>query len=420
MLYLDEVLLDPRFNVSASPLKPYGYAPATPKNFHEYLKALENVMFVKGWTVIGSIYKSPKLHPWKDPTRDQLHEWAQHNLSTGAANSLNIRLADTDTIALDCDFHYPYLMQAFVDLLRDYLLLRYSQIYTCAGKKGGKIFFRYYKSSPEERLPVRLGITAYNVYHGNEDDYKQELEIKSNVSTVAGLYGKVAGREVVYGPYAYYPYICEVRPTGLPELTAEQLLGISWRYINLLYSFGMVDNNNCRILPSPQHLRTEEALCSVVFLRHLLDYEHGDGQLESILRSIEQGANYDMLLAWLNFAGQCQAHRILCSLYVESEAPEQALWQGFKQQLLSLTPNSAWNLILSSSNRLFTLLQPEVQSLRFRLASIYGSVETLENLKWVWSYVPLQVLALSSTVQATVPERLHIFAQAVQHPHYRV
>ena len=101
---------------------------------------------------------------------------------------------------------------------------------------------------------------------------------------------------------------------------AEQLLGIQWRYLNLLYSFGMVDSNNCHISPSPQHLRTEEALCSVVFLRYLLGLEHRDGQLESILHSIEQGANYDMLLAWLNFAGQCQAYRILCSLYVATEA----------------------------------------------------------------------------------------------------
>ena len=425
MIYLDELRLAPRFNVSTPQLTPDGYAVPTAYNFLAYIRSLEQFMYEQGWTMIGSCFKLPNLHPWKAPPREQLHKWAQQNLhpryhyQSQQANSLTIRLADTETIALDCDFHSSYLMHAFIEQLHDYLLLGHDQFYTCSGKKGCKIFFRYHKESAE-RLPMRLGVTAYNVGCGDNPDYKQELELKSNLSTVAGLYGEVEGREVVYGPYEDYPYICATRPQDLPELTAEQLLGIAWRYHNLLHSLGMVESNNCRVQTQPQYLLTHEALCSVVFLRYLLSGAGKSVDLAAVLRSIEQGENFDLLFAWLNFAGQCQAYRILSSLYVVHNVPEQLQWVQFKRQLLSLPASDAWGLILSSSNRLFAKMLPEVLSLRYRIASLDLEPEVLAALPWVWHYAPLPVLTLTPHVHASVEERIMLFAQAVQQPHLTV
>lgn len=429
MIYLSELRLAPRFNVSFPTLTPDGFAAPTEYNFLAYIRALEQFMYEQGWTMIGSCFKLPNLHPWKAPTREQLHHWAQQNLQphyqsasktrSKQANSLTIRLADTETIALDCDFHSSELMHAFVEQLHDYLLLRHDQFYTCSGKKGCKLFFRYHKES-DERLPLKLGVTAYNAGFGYNPDYKQELELKSNLSTVAGLYGQLDGREVVYGPYEDYPYICATRPMDLPELTSEQLQGIAWRYNNLLYSFGMVESNNCLIQTQPQYLRTHEALCSVVFLRYLLSGAGKSVDLAAILRSIEQGEDFDLLFAWLNFAGQCQAYRIISSLYVVHEVPEQLLWVQFKRKLLSMPTSDAWSLLLSSSNRLFAKMLPEVLSLRYRIASLDLAPELLEALPWVWHYAPLPVLTLNPHVHGSVEERIMLFAQAVQQPHLTV
>ena len=426
MLFLDELLLDSYFDATApvklTTAKTGVYAPPTLPNFMAYLRNLEVGMFDLGWAVIGSFNKIPNLHPWKAPKRELLHLWAQQNLLSGRANSLNLRLADTDTIALDCDFHSPELMQLFMRLLQDYLLLAPSQLYTCCGKKGGKIFFRYPKATPDERLPRQLGPTAYSAGHGNDAAYKQELELKSDVSTVAGLYGKVNGREVVYGPYADYKFVCNTRPMDLPLLTAAQLHGLTWRYHALLHAYGMADSNNNRVLPPQQSRLTTEALCSVVFLRYLFGLGNEKGRLDAMVRNIEQGANRDLLLVWLNFAGQFVAYRALSEVSAGVPPQEVGVWQRFKQKLLALPPVDAWNWLLSSSNRLFSLMMPEVQSLRFRVVQASRWSLIADISKFVWAYAPLPVLLLSvrSRGSRSFDEIAQLICEAVQRPHYRV
>lgn len=427
MFFLDELLLDSYFDttapIKATTAKTGVYAPPTLPNFMAYLRNLEVGMFDLGWAVIGSYNKIPKLHPWKAPSREQLHLWAQQNLLSGRANSLNLRLADTATIALDCDFHSPELMQLFMQMLQDYLLLDHDQFYTCCGKKGAKIFFRYQKASPDERLPRQLGPLAYSAGHGSDVAYQQELELKSDVSTVAGLYGMVNGREVVYGPYADYKFVCHTRPMDLPLLTASQLRGIEWRYHALLHAYGMVNDNNNRVLPPPQSRFTTEALCSVVFLRYLFGKGSEAGKLDAIVRNIEQGANRDFLLVWLNFTGQFAAYRALSALYEGIPPAEVPLWQSFKQHLLSLAPIEAWNWLLSSSNWLFSLMLPEVQSLRFRLVKALRGCMIDDLYNFVWAYAPLPVFLLSSSLRTSpisFAETVRLIYAAVQQPHYRV
>ena len=74
MIYLSELRLAPRFNVSYHTLTPDGFAVPTAYNFLAYIRALEQFMYDQGWTMIGSCFKLPNLHPWKAPTSMQMHK----------------------------------------------------------------------------------------------------------------------------------------------------------------------------------------------------------------------------------------------------------------------------------------------------------------------------------------------------------
>ncbi len=208
----------------------------SPQVFSEYLRDLENRLYALGWTVIGSVHKLPNLHPWKLPSREQLHIWAQQDLAY-RANSLNLRLADTNTIALDCDFNDGGLMGEFVDRLAHLLDMPKSQIFTCTGKKGAKLFFRFQKGTRNEVLPRKLGPTVYTAGCVGMKDFKQELEIKSDLSTIAGLYGPydpVLGDTLVYGPYENFPYIGLAAPSDLRVITMQELHVLTQLYICLV------------------------------------------------------------------------------------------------------------------------------------------------------------------------------------------
>lgn len=193
-------------------------------------------LYQSGWTVIASRFKTPNLFPWKAPDRTELYVNSISALQSGAANSINLRLSDTKVIALDCDFHATDLMEKFICQLGHYLSIPKSQMCTCTGAKGCKVFLRYIPEYHTARIPPVLGFKftdtqADSAHAGNM------LEIKSDVSTVAGLYGPVFGGDFrIYGPYRDYPYIIQARPESLPVVTRADIDGIRAIYERLVSS----------------------------------------------------------------------------------------------------------------------------------------------------------------------------------------
>lgn len=209
--------------------------PITLSYFNGYLLEVGKAMYGRGWTVIGSRFKTPNLHPWKLPSREDLFYWMQQNLMACRANSLNLRLADTKTIALDCDFNDAKLMDSFVAEMQRYLGLPKNALYTCAGKKGGKLFFTFMSTNVADKPPRSLGPVVYTKGHAGDSSFKQELEVKSDLSTFAGLYGLNADkRMIIYGPYKDLPYIATASPKQLPVLTTADLQSLSQIYKRLV------------------------------------------------------------------------------------------------------------------------------------------------------------------------------------------
>ena len=206
--------------------------------FNSYLADVEQALYDRGWTVIGSVFKASKLHPWKQPPRELIHTWAQQNLKTMRANSLNLRLADNNVLALDCDFNDAALMAEFVARACKLLDMPKDHLFTCAGKKGGKLFFRYISTTPCDRIPQRLGSVVYTRGHAGEKDYKQELEIKRDLSTVAGLYGPLGDDMIIYASYDDYPYICAAAPSDLLTINRQNLMLLSELYTQLTSKMG--------------------------------------------------------------------------------------------------------------------------------------------------------------------------------------
>lgn len=194
-------------------------------------------MYQNGWSIIGSYFKTPKLHPWKAPSKEELASWAVSDFQSGRANSINLRLTDSDVIALDCDFPSPELTQKFINALPCLLSLMPNRLYTCAGGKGCKVFFRYFS---EIQAPNKLGVTAYSP----DTNQKHELEIKTTLSTVLGMHsalGDAQGRLIDYTVYSWYPNtnsIATAKPSDLPSIRNFELLAIESLYNTLIQGAG--------------------------------------------------------------------------------------------------------------------------------------------------------------------------------------
>lgn len=213
--------------------------PNTAPEFKARMARLAESLYLAGWSVIGSLYKTPKLHPWKAPSKQELYELALANLSSGRANAINLRLSDTNTIALDLDIHDPDIARDIVAGIQYSLGLTDQTTFTCTGSKGCKIFFR--TKGHESDLPREIGQTVYT-----QAGAKVQVEVKTTLSTVAGLHSEVEyplepgkySDYVLYVPYVYsWPatphkrrccaFICATPPNRLPTITTAELQAIS-------------------------------------------------------------------------------------------------------------------------------------------------------------------------------------------------
>ncbi|MCK0514080.1 hypothetical protein MXE38_04270 [Anaerobiospirillum sp. NML120448] len=205
-------------------------------------------LYEQGWTVIGSQFKSPKVAQWSTKSREELIQQAYNDFQQGKANSINLRLKDSDVIAFDCDFNDPALMRDFIEVLPFVVGIQPDQYFTCSGGKGGKVFFKHLKPTYGTRtLPAKLGLTAFNPQDNNS---KQELEIKRHVSTVFGMHSPIvdtSGNVIdfkIYSNYGNTKHIAAPNSLAkLPIITFLDVGGVEFFYNNLLKHHDYVDSN---------------------------------------------------------------------------------------------------------------------------------------------------------------------------------
>ena len=205
-------------------------------------------LYEQGWTVIGSQFKSPKVAQWSTKSREELMQQAYNDFQQGKANSINLRLKDSDVIAFDCDFNDPALMRDFIEVLPFVVGIQPDQYFTCSGGKGGKVFFKHLKPTYGTRtLPAKLGLTAFNP---NDNNSKQELEIKRHVSTVFGMHSPIldaSGNVVDFKIYSNYGNTSHIAAPNslakLPIITFLDVGGVEFFYNNLLKHHDYVDSN---------------------------------------------------------------------------------------------------------------------------------------------------------------------------------
>lgn len=156
----------------------------TPQQMQEILKFQFENLYKKGWEVIASVGKSPYLHPYKNIDRAQLLAWGLENIQNFKANSITLRLENTDIIALDFDIYDTDLFNKIYKVFEGY----FDNLQTCRGKKGCKIFL----NCPfKKKLYNTFSIpSTFNDGTLNSDNkiHKQNIEIKKGLSTVYGVY----------------------------------------------------------------------------------------------------------------------------------------------------------------------------------------------------------------------------------------
>lgn len=213
---------------------------------------LADKLYSNGWTVIGSICKAPKIIGWNRLSKEELKAKADLDFKNSyfnfdgvlchKANSITLRLADNGVIALDCDFHNKLLTDSFINTLRRFLLSD-KPLYTCAGAKGCKVFFKYVGDSDD--LPRDLGQQFIDPHAPQSENNTQHLEVKSNISAVFGIHSFLTNDVLLYGSYidpygSQYKHISEASPSDLIELNRKQLRLIEQIYLNLCASYDLL------------------------------------------------------------------------------------------------------------------------------------------------------------------------------------
>ena len=193
--------------------------------------ALKNVaqgLYSRGFDVIGSRGKLPNLHKWKGVDREQLLEWCMLNLDNGKANSLTLRLDNTQLCAFDLDFPSSDFTDDFIRRINRADLV--PQLFTTSGKKGCKIFFRA-PFEVKQELPLHLGPSVLC-----DDGRKFDLEIKKDLSVVFGAYPE---HEKLYSEYPQTTFIVQSLPSDLPELDADKITRIKVAYCNTIQEYAL-------------------------------------------------------------------------------------------------------------------------------------------------------------------------------------
>lgn len=196
----------------------------TEEDLKQSLHRTAQGMYDDGWTVIGSRFKTPNLRPWKDTPRELLLQWCHEDIDSGRCNSLNLRLADSNVMALDCDFPDNTITNKLIRELAGSYLMR--DFWTVCGAKGCKIFFR--AKGHLNKMPTVLGPIAYTKGHAGEAAYKHMLELKTTVATVFGRYP--VDDDKIYNEYQGTKFIVMAKPEDLPELDVKELQHIAAAY----------------------------------------------------------------------------------------------------------------------------------------------------------------------------------------------
>lgn len=229
-----------------------------------YLTALQSKLSYLGWTTYGSIGKTPNLVKRSVKDKVLLDLCASNDLQYGPANSINLNLKASNVIALDCDFHSLDLTRYFIANLVNYMGLSMDRLFTCVGAKGCKIFFRYAYNLSKSKLPTHLGKTAY--INQIAPDYKQELEIKTDLSTVAGIHSQVItpyGTDyIVYTYVQGTRYIVEASPQDLPFISWEELMHAQTIYTGLLAFYDAKEKNGLPIYSSQYQVLVKGAVAA--------------------------------------------------------------------------------------------------------------------------------------------------------------
>lgn len=337
-------------------------------------------MYKNGWTVIGSYFKASKLHPWKETTKEQLKQWAISDFQLGRANSINLRLNDSQVIALDCDFPNEQLTKDFIKALPCVLSIMPNRPYTCAGGKGCKVFFKLHNSfySPD-KLPTKLGRIAYDP----STQLKHELEIKTTLSTVLGLHSAIGDSNNIlqdYRVYSAYPgtkLIAAAKPDDLPLICVKDLKAIEVLYNNLIQAAHFNNEQGEPLNTASYKQLLFSSLC--LFAQSFI----WDNQQERITFDNLQVCPNDVanieqayLALGLKDAIECIKHIFLGDLSINNTLKE--VCELFKQEVL-LT-DLAWAEVDNMASYAYSFLQTFEQDYLRRRAREIGADDAADSI----------------------------------------
>lgn len=182
-----------------------------PMHLNDLFLSLETIathMIENGWTVLPSQGKIPNLIKWKGVDKEELNAKTIDLIRAKQATSINVLMDDIDVYAIDIDFPSYKFTEKFVSSFKARTGL--NTLYTVRGSKGLKIFLRIQAT---KKLPTIICPKVMIKERAWTEALKHEVELKHQLSTVAGLY---PGTDCLYDEYPLTVSIVTAKISDLP------------------------------------------------------------------------------------------------------------------------------------------------------------------------------------------------------------
>lgn len=172
------------------------------------LETIATHMIKNGWTLLPSQGKIPNLIKWKGIDKEELNAKTIDLIRAKQATSINVLMDDIDVYAIDIDFPSYKFTEKFMSSFKAHTGL--NTLYTVRGSKGLKIFLRI---KTTKKLPTVICPKVMIKERSWTEALKHEVELKHQLSTVAGLY---PGTNCLYDEYPLTASIVTAKVADLP------------------------------------------------------------------------------------------------------------------------------------------------------------------------------------------------------------
>lgn len=296
------------------------------------LETIATHMIKNGWTVLPSQGKIPNLIKWKGIDKEELNAKTIDLIRAKQATSINVLMDDIDVYAIDIDFPSQKFTEKFVSIFKAHTGL--NTLYTVRGSKGLKIFLRI---KTTKKLPTVICPKVMIKERSWTEALKHEVELKHQLSTVAGLY---PGTDCLYDEYPLTASIVTAKVDDLPVFD-ERIIEL----VKVVFKETLESKAFTKDFVIPFNYTAFEQKLYVLFaITRLLNLRNEKIKIDDLISFLSEAKEYE-LIKHVFYFDSCKPKAL---------TPQEERLRALELKVLNICDYNKLELIAKDSKRYFS------------------------------------------------------------------